>query len=189
MKFFVTKLVITFTIALWSQGALASFASVWELPDAVPNVITSVQIDVFDLKRDGGPCTDSQCFRADVYLNDIHVARWAVSPGKPHFGTDFVGSYTPTYEGRSFHASHLHQHYKNRFGDSMPWAAFIKNSSGGKSGYATHCGRVTGRRESHGCIRMVCNAQRNDARAVNQWIKEAFKNGGTARIWTRHMRP
>lgn len=186
MKFF--KLFTVSILALWGSSAAASFVSVWDQPELIPSAIHSVQVDIFDLKKEGGPCTDKECFRADVYLNDIHVARWAVSPGRPHYGTDFVGVYTPLYEARSFHPSHLHERYFNRFGDAMPWAAFIKTSGGAKSGIATHCGYVTGRRESHGCIRMVCNNQRQDARTLNRWIREAFSNGGSAKIWTRHTR-
>ncbi|MCO5113479.1 MAG: L,D-transpeptidase [Bdellovibrionaceae bacterium] len=178
------------TVAFFAvQNSWANVSTVWDRPDLIPAVIKTVQVDVFDLKRETPSlCKDSECFRADIYLNDIHIARWRVSPGRPHYGTEFVGGYTPAFEARSYHPSHLHQHYKNRFGDSMPWAAFIKNSSGGKSGYATHCGHVTGRRESHGCIRMVCTGGRNDAKTLNLWIREAFKNGGSAKIWTRHTR-
>lgn len=150
--------------------------------------VTKFEIKVFNAAQVGlrKECGDSECFRADIFLNGYHVARWAVSPGKKHYGTKFVGVFTPQYSGRSYHPNHLHTKYTNRFGDSMPWAAFIKRSNGAKSGIATHCGRVTGKRESHGCIRMVCTGGRNDASRVNRWVKEAFANGGTAQIWTSH---
>lgn len=188
MMFLSRSLIALLTVTSFISNANA-LSDLWDSPDAIPAVITKVEVHVYNMHLDGGNCVDkyNECYRADIFLNGQQVARWAASPGRPHYGTKFVGVFTPIFEGRSFHPNHLHQYYTNRFGDSMPWAAFIKTSDGAKSGIATHCGNVTGRRESHGCIRLDCTRQ-NNAKLLNLWIREAFANGGTAKIWTEHTR-
>lgn len=132
--FFVT------TFSLSAQQAFG-FAGEFQRDDLIPSTIRDVKIKVYNMANNPGgraSCGESQCFRADILLNDVHVATWA--------------------------------------------------TNGGKSPIALHCGHVTGRKESHGCIRMVCNDGQEDAYVLSQWVKEAFRNGGSARLWTRDVR-
>lgn len=187
------KLCLLSGLCLFAANAFG-FAGEFQNEDLIPSVITDVKIKIFNYANTPGgqeDCGDTQCYRADIFLNDLHVARWAVSPGRPHPGTDFKGNFSPIYNGRSLHPSHLYGrgYLSGKRRDSMPYAMFLRLTNGGKSPIALHCGHVTGRRESHGCIRMVCDGQQSDAYVLSSWVKEAFRNGGRARVWTQDVYP
>lgn len=175
-------------------SSLSAFAFYGEFQDnsRIPDVITSVEIQVYNAAKDPvyrQACNDNQCYRMDVILNGRHVATWATSPGKRHEGTNFVGNYSPVYNGRSLHPTYMFKRYTNKYGDPMPYAMFMRLTNGGVSPIAFHCGNVTGKRESHGCFRMVCDSEQNDAATMQSWVKEAFANGGTVRVWTQDVYP
>lgn len=151
--------------------------------------IKKIETFVYDLVKEGygKECGDTQCFRIDVQINGTHVATWIASPGKPHPGTDFKGNYTPEYHSGVPYSRKKRQgaNYVNRHGDPMPWAAFWERNDRGTPVIATHAGRVTGRRESHGCVRL----HRDKAKRIYQWVGAAMKNGGIARAYTKDTIP
>jgi lipoprotein-anchoring transpeptidase ErfK/SrfK len=150
-------------------------------PVSVPETITSMDITVFNLSAEDG-CTDSkgECFRIAIVLNGEQVAQWMASPGTPNH-SDYGGVYTPNWEQKSFNTSRIYNSYTNSHGDSMPYAMFV-----GSTGIAVHAsGKVTGNRLSHGCIRVSLE----HAKTINQWMREAVKNGDTPTLTTRGTRP
>jgi len=195
-------------VVLFSASAFG-FAGEWEDSETISAIargsvqVRDVKIQVYNMAKytDGRrACGSSQCFRADISVNGQQVATWAVSPGKKHPGTDFVGVYTPKYSGHTiWNGSFRSASYKSSRGDAMPWATYMKyKTKNRRTGIAFHCGNVTGERESHGCIRMVCNGRRSingkrkrrvDAQLLQSWIKKAFANGGTALVWTEDTYP
>lgn len=189
--------ILTLSITMSAQAYYAEFTNESLIPP--DSQIQSVETHLYDLVKQGfgGECGDTQCYRLDVMINGKHVARWMVSPGKPHPGTSFRGGYTPSYPNGTPYSrkKRMGRGYRNYRGDPMPWAAFWLRNDRGTPVIATHCGRVTGRRESHGCVRMICKGTdengraRNDAKRVNQWVKAAQQNGGTATAYTQHTRP
>jgi len=203
------KRVITLIVFMLISTTAFGFAGEWENSDVISKIsrgdiqVRDVKIEIYNMAKyaDGrAACGSSQCFRADISVNGEQIARWAVSPGKRHPGTDFVGIYTPQYSGHTiWNGSFRGAGYISSNNDPMPWATYMKyKSRNARTGVAFHCGRVTGERESHGCIRMVCNGSREingrsgrrvDAQLLQSWIKLAFRNGGTALVWTEDTYP
>ena len=179
------KILILAWLMLAGLSAQA-FQGTWQNNSVLNRQVTDVKLYLFDAAKTG-QCSDSQCFRLDVYVNGQHFARWPASPGKKHWGTKFVGVYTPEFgsAGRPLHSGEIYYSYTNKHGDSMPFAMFLRTAKGNKSGIALHAGHVTGRRESHGCIRLLYD----DAKTLNSLVREAFKNGGRPHIWTKHTLP
>ncbi|MCC6138258.1 MAG: L,D-transpeptidase [Bdellovibrionaceae bacterium] len=177
-KFFVTCL-----IALSSSVAFG-FESTFLDESALPTTINSVHMEVFDMARTELGCTYEICFRMEVYVNDVLVARWATSPGDPYNDQPgFNGVNTPKYNNRSLNRSRIMgPGYISGKGDSMPYSMFILGSQGQNTGFAVHAGVVTGLKESHGCVRLeYANAQK-----LNSWVKQAIKNKGPTTISTQH---
>lgn len=185
-SFFLSLALSLMTLQAHAHKTAATFEGTFEDRDLISRPAKDIKIHVFDLAKRGG-CSGKVCFRMDVYVNGQHFARWPASPGKKHWGTEFVGVYTPEFgkAGRPIHPDHIHTSYTNRFGDSMPYAMFLRTGKGNKSGIAIHAGHVTGDRESHGCIRIPLDS----ARYLNGLVKEALRNGGTAHVWTEHTDP
>lgn len=199
----------TFVAVLLFSVASFGFAGEWENTEMISAIesgelsVQHVKIQVYNMAKyaDGRKaCGSDQCFRADIIVNEVQIATWAVSPGKLHPGTDFLGIYTPKYNGHTiWNGAFRSGGYISSNGDPMPWATYMKyKSKNQRTGVAFHCGRVTGERESHGCIRMVCNGKRDingksvrrvDAQVLQSWVKQAFKNGGTALVWTEDTYP
>lgn len=189
------KLFLSLIFALfYSQAVFAAFGE-FTNEDLIPpdSQIYSVETVLIDIAKRGyrNECNDSQCFRLNIYINGDHVAQWMVSPGRPHSGSSFRGNYTPAYSnGTPYSTWRIYRSgYVSSRGDSMPWAAFWERNDGGHTVIATHCGHVTGRRESHGCVRMVCSGARNDAKRLNLWVRAAQANGGEAISYTFDTRP
>lgn len=151
--------------------------------DAIPSDITDVHMEVFDMARTDLGCSYDICYRMEVYINDVLVARWATSPGDPNNDEGFNGVNTPKYTNRSLNKDRLMgAGYVSGRGDAMPYAMFILGSKGQNTGFAVHAGVVTGLKESHGCIRLeYANAQ-----MLNAWVKAGKKNGGSLTISTSH---
>jgi len=175
---------------LLSTQAFGAFGEVTHSSLVPPmNQIKKVEVFLYDLVKEGygRECDDTQCYRLDVEINDVLVATWIASPGKPHPGTDFKGNYTPQYlSGVPFSKQKRRgANYVSSRGDHMPWAAFWTRNDGGHPVIATHAGVVTGRRESHGCVRLHYDR----AESVYKWVGAAMKNGGTTRAYTKHTRP
>lgn len=176
-KFFVACLMMVSSTAFGFENTFLD-------ESAIPDVITSVHMEVFDMAQTDLGCSSSVCFRMEVYLNDVLVARWATSPGDPtNDQPGFNGVNTPKYTNRSLNKSRLMgPGYISGKGDAMPYAMFILGSQGQNTGFAVHAGVVTGEKESHGCVRLeYANAQ-----MLNAWTKEGKKNGGPLTITTNH---
>lgn len=150
---------------------------------AIPADINSVHMEVYDMARTDLGCSFDICYRMEVFINNVLVARWATSPGDPNNDVDFNGVNTPKYDNRSLNKDRLMgSGYVSGRGDPMPYAMFILGSKGQNTGFAIHAGNVTGLKESHGCIRLeYANAQ-----MLNAWVKEGKKNGGALTITTHH---
>lgn len=170
------------TLLIGASSALGFEKTFFNEAD-VPADISSVEIYLYDMARTELGCSDNQCYRIDVVLNGVQVARWAASPGNPNNTDGFQGVNTPAYNGRSLDMKRIMgSGYVSSRGDAMPYAMFILGSSGQATGFALHAGHVTGRKESHGCIRLeYANAQQ-----LNAWIKEVKANKGSAKIWAEH---
>lgn len=149
--------------------------------DSVPDVVTSVHVEVYDMAKSNIGCSFDVCYRMEVYLNNQLVARWATSPGDPNNDVDFNGVNTPKYTERSLNRARIMgSGYVSSRGDAMPYAMFILGSKGQNTGFAIHSGVVTGQKESHGCIRLeYANAQ-----ILNKWVRSAIKNNGPTTITT-----
>jgi hypothetical protein len=133
-----------------------------------PEAILHVEMFLYNLAK-FEDCGDTQCYRMDVYLNGELAARWAASPGTTG-QRDFPGEYTPQWARATLNKSRIMGHgYVSRRGDAMPYAMFINYGNGG---FAVHAGEVTGRRESHGCVRL----QYDKAKLLNSWVRMAMKN-------------
>lgn len=177
------KLIIACLIVLSSSAAFG-FENTFFNEAAIPETITSVHMEVFDMARTELGCSYSVCYRMEVYVNDMLVARWATSPGDPNNDQPgFNGVNTPKYNNRSLNRKRIMgPNYVSGRGDSMPYAMFILGSQGQNTGFAVHAGVVTGLKESHGCIRLeYANAQ-----MLNAWVKEAIKNKGPTTISSQH---
>lgn len=174
--------IIAFTL---SASQVFAFEQTFFEEGNVPSSIESVEVYLYDMARTELGCSDTQCFRIDVLLNGVQVARWAASPGNPNNTDGFQGVNTPAYNGRSFDKSRIMSaDYVSSRGDAMPYAMFILGSNGQATGFAVHAGHVTGRKESHGCIRIeYANAQ-----LLNSWMKKVKANKGTAQIWSEHTK-
>lgn len=172
------------------QTKAFGFAGTFYSPEKVPATITDVKFDAYNYAQVSGPndedCGDTECYRIDVYLNDIHVATFPTSPGKPHPGTQHVGGFTPSYDGVPVHTLTGRDYVSYRRRYYMPYAMFFESLSrpGQISNIAIHSGHaVTGRRLSRGCLRTLMN----DAALMFEWTREARRNGGNGYLWTRHM--
>lgn len=183
-----TRILTTLSILLLSATAFG-FAGTFE-NDTIPDQINDIQLHVFNYAETAegrAACGSSQCFRVKVILNGDVTAVWPVSPGKPHYGTKHVGIYTPEYNGRSIHSTHVYGRnytsYKYKY--SMPYVMYMRSSTGSLTGVGFHAGVVDGTRLSHGCIRM----RMADVKELNSWVREAFANGGDVRVWSRGTRP
>lgn len=170
-----------------------SFSGTFYAPTLVPDQIEDVKFDAYNYAKTRGPnepdCGDPECYRIDVYLNDIHVATFATSPGKPHPGTQHVGGFTPNYDGVPIHSRGItHREYVSftrRY--YMPYAMFFERLSDPSrlSNVAIHSGHpVTGWRLSRGCLRTYMQ----DAEMMFNWVRAARRNGGNGYFWSRHMR-
>ena len=185
MKPFFISSILTLTSSL-----CFGFAGTFEAPSLIPPQITDVKFDVYNYAVVRGPnepdCGSKECYRVDVFLNDIHVATWPTSPGKPHYNdVNHRGSFTPLYEGRPIHTvlGANYVSYRRRY--PMPYAMFISSTNGNITDVAFHTGyTVNGERLSHGCLRLL----RPDAQNANSWVSEARRNGGNGYIWSRHTR-
>lgn len=171
------------TLMLLVSSSAFGFEQTFFDEAAIPADITDVHMEVYDMARTDLGCGSAVCFRMEVYLNDVLVARWATSPGNPNNTAGFKGVNTPKYTNRSLNKSRLMgPGYVSGRGDAMPYAMFILGSQGQDTGFAVHAGVVTGEKESHGCIRL----QYANAQMLNAWVKEGKKNGGSLTISTSH---
>lgn len=184
-------IVFLFTISLSALSSSSfGFVGVFEAPSLVPsdlNDIEDVKFDVYNYAVTRGQndkdCGSTECYRMDVYINDVHVATWPTSPGKRHPGTKHVGSFTPIYNGRGIHMvlGSDYVSYTRKY--PMPYAMFINSEDGKITDYALHSGyEVNGERLSRGCLRLRIK----DAERANLWVRMARSNGGNGYIWTRH---
>ncbi|MGH1469511.1 MAG: L,D-transpeptidase [Bdellovibrionales bacterium] len=185
------KLFTLASILLFSTLSFG-FAGEWEDSQKIADIksgalqVQDLKIDIYNYAETAegrAACGARECFRMDVFINDEQIATWATSPGKPHPGTNHVGVYTPEYEGRSIHSGHVYgrDYISYKFKYSMPYVMYLRSN---KLGIGIHAGVVNGTRLSHGCIRLVTE----DARRLNQWVREVFRNGGDARVWARGTR-
>lgn len=189
MKAFLGSFAAFFLISL-SAHSVGEFEGTFYSEASVPATITNVEFHLFDMAKSADGCSSKgRCYRMDVLLNGVHVARVAVSPGNPH---QKKAINTPTMDGLSLDPGRLMgKGYKNNpalGGDPMPYAMFTKpykNQKGTNkprsSGVAIHAGHVTGDKASHGCIRV----ESFFAPIFSKWVKEAFANGGEARVWAQ----
>lgn len=177
------KQVLLFLSLLSVSVVSSAFEGTFFEESSIPNNITSVHMEVYDMARTDLGCTYDVCYRMEIYLNDQLVARWATSPGDPNNDVGFNGVNTPRYNNRSLNRSRIMgSGYVSGRGDSMPYAMFILGSKGQNTGFAVHAGVVTGEKESHGCVRL----QYEYAQVLNSWVREAIKNGGPTTISTSH---
>lgn len=166
------------------DAASPGYEGIYFNNNAIPQYIQDVKFLVYDLNQTSEGCSSGgTCFRMEVLLNGVSVARIVTSPGKPGDG----GIYTPLFEGISINPKRLMgAGYRNSKGDRMPYAMFtMQYKSSGDSGVAIHEGygtAVNGNFASHGCMRV----KRVFAPLFSKWVKEAFSNAGNARIWTDH---
>lgn len=170
-------------VLLLSSSLSFGFEGTFFDENLVPNTIESVHMEVFDMARSEIGCSYNTCFRMDIYLNGVFVARWGTSPGDPNNNVGFNGVNTPRYNARSLNRNRIMgPGYVSGRGDSMPYSMFILGSQGQNTGFAVHAGVVTGEKESHGCVRLeYANAQR-----LNAWVKKAIQNSGPTTITTFH---
>ena len=176
-------------LLLFFSSSAYAYKGTFYAPSLVPNKITHVEFYAYNYARTGQPygsCGDTECYRIDVYLNNIHVATFPTSPGKPHPGTKHVGGYTPNFNGTPVHTltSSNYVSYRRRY--YMPYAMFFESLSrpGKISDYAIHSGHaVTGKRISRGCFRTYMN----DAALMFNWTFEARRNGGNGYVYAEHM--
>jgi len=181
------SLFLILTMSLSTTQAFG-FAGTFFAPSLVPDEIVDVKYDVYNYAQtrtaDQPECGSSECYRMDVYLNDIHVATFVTSPGKP---ASDGGIYTPIYNGTPVHTMTHAEYYGYTTGYYMPYAMFFESlSNPGKiSNIAIHSGwKADGERRSHGCLRTLLP----DARNMFKWNLEAKRNGGNGYLWTRHTR-
>ncbi len=171
------------SLFLFSSSLAYGFEGTFFDPNLVPSTIESVHMEVFDMARTELGCSFEVCFRMDIYINGVFVARWGTSPGDPNNDVDFNGVNTPRYNNRSLNRDRIMgPGYESWRGDSMPYAMFILGPEGQNTGFAVHAGHVTGEKESHGCIRL----QYANAQMLNGWVKKAIANGGPTTITTYH---
>lgn len=179
---FMKSLILFLSLSLASTVSLA-FEGTFFDTSSVPQQVNSVHMEVFDMSQTGLGCSYPTCFRMEVYLNDVLVARWATSPGDPNNNAGFKGVNTPKYTDRNLNRGRIMgAGYVSGRGDAMPYAMFILGSQGQNTGFAVHAGHVTGEKESHGCIRL----EYENAKILNSWVRAAIKNGGPTTISTSH---
>ncbi len=177
------RTLITLTLVLFLASPAFSLAGEWQTSN-IPKHIKDVKIKVYNYastQKGRAHCGSSQCYRMNVIVNGKHIATWATSPGKRQRHIDPPSSHTPEYKGRSIHPKHIYnKNYTSWIHKyEMPYAMYIKNRRGRLSNYAIHGGPTDGTKRSHGCIRL----RTKHARLLNKWVKQAFRNGGRARVW------
>ena len=189
--FILSSLILLSTNILFTSKAF-SFVGTFYAPALVPDKIVDVKFDAYNYSlthgEKGDDCGDMECYRIDVYLNDIHVATFPTSPGKPHPGKKHVGGFTPIYKnGVPVHTITSHDYVSYKYRYYMPYAMFFESQthSGRISNIAIHSGHaVNGKRLSKGCLRTLMD----DAALMFKWTREARKNGGNGYLWTRHTK-
>lgn len=193
MMMMMKKLILLASLLLASATAFG-WAGEWQNDDRIKAIkagkeaVFDVKLEVYNMADEPAgrkACGDKQCYRVDVFVNEIQIATWATSPGRPQSDG---GIYSPIYNGHNIltHYGRNYVSYRKKY--NMRYAMYIERKSqpGKISNVAFHGKyKVTGKRESHGCFRM----RDSEVSVVNSFVRKAFKNGGSARVWSEGTRP
>lgn len=194
-----------FSATAQSQTAPAwhAWADVIPFPTDIDlSAVSSVYFEVYDINAvDSVKCPD-HCFRVKVYVNDSLIAVIPTSPGS---GTHNWGGRTPEfrntslaktgsskganrgYKGYRLHTNDYHSSIRTRDnglvtgGDNLRYFTVFKTNSGRDVGIGFHgdkggAYKVTGRPESHGCMRLTDS----NAYVVNALARAVVDNTGSA---------
>jgi hypothetical protein len=196
---YMKKIFLLLTIAINAPWVMAQSTHGDDIANkSVPEQINEVHVQVYNAGLTEEKCANSWtrvCFRSDIYLNDILVARCAANVGRPsnslagdsiyYEKIRYFSLQTPLLTNRSFHPEGIRgEKYSGQRQGPMPYSMFISASNGQMTGISVyakpHLGRVKGVRSTTGGIRLNLQCAKN----LNGWIRQAFKNNGTATITT-----
>lgn len=166
------------------------------------DAVTSVKFEVYDINALDPVKCPSHCFRAKVFVNGSLIAVIPTSPGSsrhnwggrtPEFRNTSLATKKSTkgarggYKGYRLHKREYHSYVKTRpsgittGGDNLRYFTVFKDNSGKDVGIGFHGDKggaypVTGKPESHGCMRVTDN----NAFVINSLARAVVDNTGSA---------